>query len=93
VSPQDIETWVIAAAAALAAFGYIVKQARRLFRTLDVLSAVVENELHHNGGKSMKDQTTQAAHSTARIEQQVTDLAELLNKHLRDPDAHRRSDA
>lgn len=102
MNPSDLQAWIVAVAAGLAALGYIFKQAQRLFRTLDSLSALLNHELTHNGGSSLKDQATTAAvasasnaQAVARIEAQVekntthlADLADLVNKHLSDPAAH-----
>lgn len=95
MSPADLLTWVAATAAGIAAAGYIFKRVQWLFRTLDRLAIVVNQELNHNGGGSTKDRASQAAWASVRIENQIGDLAtqvvdlsDLVNRHLTDPKAH-----
>lgn len=76
---------VMAATALCAGIGYLVKKARAAARTLDAISALVDQELSHNHGSSMKDDVGGIAVAVGKLQRQVEDLETSFNDHLKHP--------
>jgi hypothetical protein len=49
--------WIVLAGAVLTALGYLIRLGRRIIRYLTAAHDLLEHELTHNHGSSMKDDT------------------------------------
>lgn len=56
----------------------------RAFKFFDRLNALVEGELRHNGGSSIKDQVKETSEGMARIEERLAFLAIRDESHERE---------
>lgn len=65
---------VAGVAAAVAAVSYLVGRARRAARVLDAIQAIVERELEHNHGSSMKDDVHGLAIALGHLARRVDDI-------------------
>lgn len=84
----ELAAAVVLAAAALAALGVLIKWARGGFRTIDNaeqllsmtgdIKRIVERELRHNSGGSLKDDVHGIAISVHRAHNRIDDLHEVL---------------
>lgn len=61
-------------AAALAALGYLIRKAVWLVRVVEALHQLVDHELTHNGGSSMKDDVASIARAVGELQGEVRDL-------------------
>lgn len=65
---RDSAIWIAAIAAGLAALGYVFRLVRSLFRRIITIQRLVEAELTHNHGSSMKDDVYGLAVSLGTIQ-------------------------
>ncbi len=56
------------------AVGYLVRRLRKAARVLDVIERVVQRELNHNHGGSVKDDTAGTALAVGRLARTVDNL-------------------
>jgi hypothetical protein len=75
---SDTATTVTVLAAGLAALGYLGRRIARAFRALEALQRVVDHELTHNHGTSIKDDT----HGTAIAAKKTADAVDGLRRDL-----------
>lgn len=77
---------VVALAAFLAALAYLVRLGRRFARTGRAVWRLVDQELTHNHGTSMKDDVYGIAVSVGELSRKVDDLSHDLYHHLAEKD-------
>lgn len=82
-------TLVSLVAAALGALGYLIRKLRRAVRVLDAIDHLVDHELTHNGGTSIKDDITAIAQAVGGLQADLRDLeAEVRSHHPLHVDRH-----
>lgn len=82
---RDPQTWILAAAA-VAAVGYLGKQVLVVARGVLAIKEIVQRELEHNHGSSMKDDIYGMARSLGEVQRQLADFREALRRqHPDDP--------
>lgn len=74
--------WVLASAALIAALIYLIRGARKVLRIVRAIQNVVEGELEHNHGSSMKDDVHGIAVTVGNLARDVDDLKADLYTHL-----------
>lgn len=83
---DDIGVWLAAVAGGLAAVGFLARKAWSTARTVDRVAHLLEHELNHNSGKSVKDLTTWTKAAVTRIADHVNvDISDI-------PDSFKDSD-
>lgn len=70
------------AAAGLAGLLYLLGRARRAARVLDAIQALVERELEHNHGGSIKDDVHGTAVAVGVLQRRVSDLEREYRAHV-----------
>lgn len=73
---------IVATAALLGAIGYLVNRVRRAWKVVVAVINVINRELHHNGGSSMKDDVTNLTRAVNLVARQVDDLDSRFSDHL-----------
>lgn len=73
-----------ALAVAVAAVLYLAKLARTAFRWLEAIHGVVDKELTHNHGSSIKDDTHGMAVALGEVQRRVDELETDFRQHLAD---------
>lgn len=79
----DALTMIGAAAAAVAGLAYLIRLGLKAARALDAIQTVVERELEHNHGSSMKDDVHGMARAIGKLQRQVDDLDADYQNHKR----------
>lgn len=69
-------------ASGLAGLVYIIGRARKAARVLDAIQHIVERELEHNHGSSMKDDMHGVAVSVGKLQRRQDDLERRFDQHL-----------
>lgn len=82
IEPGVVVGGIVALAALLAALGALGRHLARMARILRAVGRLVEGELEHNHGGSMKDDVYGIAVSVGELGREVTDLNERLTAHL-----------
>lgn len=79
VSGEQIVGAVVGAAAFLTATGYLIRKGKKLMRMLHAMHALIQHELTHNHGTSMKDDVHASAVAIGALSRQVDSLDERLD--------------
>lgn len=74
--------WILAAAALIAALVYLIRFGRKVLRIVRAIQHVVEGELEHNHGSSIKDDVHGIAVATGKLQRDVDALGKDFYAHL-----------
>lgn len=90
---SEAAVWIAALAAGVAGLGYLVKKGRDVVRAIAAIQHIVERELEHNHGSSMKDDTHGMAVAIGKLQRDRDDDRRRLNRALRLAAKHHPEDA
>lgn len=97
---SDAAIWIAAIAAGVAALGYLAKKTRdaaragvRMLRAVIAIQRLVERELEHNHGSSMKDDIHGMAVAIGQLQRDRDDDREVLDNALELAAKHHPDDA
>lgn len=90
---SEAALWVAAIAAGLAALMYLLRGARRAVQTIGAIQDLVERELQHNHGSSMKDDVHGMAVAIGQLQRDRDDDRDVLDNALALAAKHHPDDA
>lgn len=83
VTAEQLIAVCLTAAALIAALGYLARKLRRLLEVVAAAYRLLQLELEHNHGGSIKDDITGMAISIGRVDREVTDLRSDFDEHVK----------
>lgn len=89
----DLALWIAGIAAGIAGLVYIARGIRNVVQAIAAIQNIVERELEHNHGSSMKDDTHGMAVAIGKLQRDRDDDRRRLNRALRLAAKHHPEDA
>lgn len=83
VTSEQLIAACITAATLLTALGYLARKLRRIGQIVGAAHRLLQLELEHNHGGSIKDDITGMAVSIGRVDREVTDLRRDFDNHIK----------